>query len=102
MVPESEEGVLDIDVRDDVVTVRGDLDMDTVAEFVSVVATMEETVVLDLAGVSFLDSSGLQCLVQVREAARERGIDVILRNPSAAIQRVLDLTNMWERLAIER
>jgi anti-anti-sigma factor len=99
---ESEEGVLEIVVRDNVVMVRGDLDMDTVGEFASVLATMDETVVLDLAGVSFLDSTGLQCLVQVREAAQERGRDVIVRSPSTAIQRVLDLTNMWERLAIER
>ena len=99
---ESDEGILGIDVRGDVVVVRGDLDMDTVGAFASVLSTMEGTVVLDLAGVSFLDSTGLQCLVQVRETAQERGDEVILRSPSPAIQRVLDLTNMWERVAIER
>jgi anti-anti-sigma factor len=101
-VPEPDEGVLDIDIRDDIVVLRGDLDMDTVDVLSTKLETIEGTIVLDLEGVTFLDSTGLQSLVRARKAADQRGDELILRHPSAAVQRVLDLTNMWETLAIER
>ena len=101
-MPEPDEGVLDIDIRDDIVMLRGDLDMDTVDVLSSKLEQIEGTIVLDLEGVTFLDSTGLQSLVRAREAAGQRGEELILRHPSNAVQRVLDLTNMWEILAIER
>jgi anti-anti-sigma factor len=101
-VPEQEEGVLDIDIRDDLVVLRGDLDMDTVGDLSSKLEEVRGTIVLDLEGVTFLDSTGLQSLVHARQAARQRGDELILRHPSGAVQRVLDLTNMWEVLAIQR
>jgi anti-sigma B factor antagonist len=101
-VPEPDEGLLDIDIREDLVVLRGDLDMDTVGDLSSKLEEVEGTVVLDLEGVTFLDSTGLQSLVRARDAARQRGDELILRRPSAAVQRVLDVTNMWEVLAIER
>ena len=101
-MPEQEEGVLDIDIRDDLVVLRGDLDMDTVGDLSSKLDDVRGTIVLDLEGVTFLDSTGLQSLVHAREAARQRGDELILRHPSDAVQRVLELTNMWEVLAIER
>ena len=101
-MPEPDEGVLDIDIRDDIVMLRGDLDMDTVDVLSSKLEQIEGTIVLDLEGVTFLDSTGLQSLVRAREAAGQRGEELILRRPSNAVQRVLDLTNMWEILAIER
>jgi anti-anti-sigma factor len=101
-VPEPDEGVLDIDVRDDMIMLRGDLDMDSVDVLSTKLGTIEGTIVLDLEGVTFLDSTGLQSLVRAREAADQRGGELILRHPSIAVQRVLDLTNMWETLAIER
>jgi stage II sporulation protein AA (anti-sigma F factor antagonist) len=101
-VPEPDEGVLDIDVHDDVVVLRGDLDMDTVEVFSSQLEVIDGSIVLDLEGVTFLDSTGLQSLLRAREAAGKRGAELILRHPSTAVQRVLDLTNMWETLAIER
>ncbi len=76
--------------------------MDTVGDLSSKLEEVEGTVVLDLEGVTFLDSTGLQSLVRARDAARQRGGELILRRPSAAVQRVLDVTNMWEVLAIER
>jgi anti-sigma B factor antagonist len=101
-MPEPDEGVLDIDIRDDIVMLRGDLDMDTVDVLSSKLEQIEGTIVLDLEGVTFLDSTGLQSLVRAREAAGQRGEELILCRPSNAVQRVLDLTNMWEILAIER
>jgi anti-anti-sigma factor len=101
-VPQPDEGVFDLDIRDDVVWVRGDLDMDTAAEFTSTLGTIEGTLVLDLEGVTFLDSTGLQCLVRLRDVLLDRGEKLVLRSPSPAVCRVFDLTNMWEAFAVER
>jgi anti-anti-sigma factor len=101
-VPETDDGLLDIDIRDDIVILRGDLDMATADVLSTHLERIEGTIVLDLEGVTFLDSTGLQSLVRAREAADQRGEELILRHPSTAVQRLLDLTNMWETLAIER
>jgi anti-sigma B factor antagonist len=98
------EGTLEIERDDGVVTLRGELDMDTVgqlAETLEDIEDIEHTVVLVLAEVSFLDSSGLQAMLKAQKAARERGADVILRRPSPAVCRVLEMTDLVEVFVIE-
>ncbi|MCU1357678.1 MAG: rsbV2 [Acidimicrobiales bacterium] len=58
-------------------------------------------VVLDLAGLSFLDSSGLRSFVTAREALSGRGADLALRRPSANIRRLLDITGLGEVIDVE-
>jgi anti-anti-sigma factor len=52
--------------------------------------------------VTFLDSTGRQSLLRAREQARGRGDELVLRHPSPAVSRVLDVTDMWETFVIER
>ena len=47
--------------------------------------------VLDLAGVTEMDSAGAQLLVAARHTARQRGLDLHCARPSAAVQDVLQL-----------
>jgi anti-sigma B factor antagonist len=57
---------------------------------------------LDLAGVSFIDSSGLGTLIELAGLASDRGCSFALCNPSRRVQRVLDLTGLndtWNVLA---
>jgi anti-anti-sigma factor len=77
------------------VALRGDLDMaaafklePAIDDVVSENAVDE--VVLDLAGVSFMDSAGLGSLLSTRERLSDLGIDAELRRPSEAAQRVLE------------
>lgn len=51
-------------------------------------------VVLDLAGLRRIDSSGLSALLSVLKAARAAGGDVVLLAPSAAVVSVLRLTRL--------
>lgn len=60
-----------------------------------------QRLVLDLSGLSFLDSSGLRVLVTAREALNERGAELVLRAPSANTQRLLDVTGLGEIIAVE-
>ena len=52
------------------------------------------SVVLDLAGLTFIDSSGLRVLVSVSADARSQAVSFGLRNVPGHAQRVLDITGL--------
>jgi len=58
-------------------------------------------VVLDLAGLTFLDSSGLRVFVTARQSLADRGGELALRAPSANTQRLLDITGLGELISVE-
>jgi anti-anti-sigma factor len=49
-------------------------------------------VVVDLAGVEFVDSAGLGALLASHERAKDAGIEMKLANPSDPVRRILDIT----------
>lgn len=57
---------------------------------------MADEVIVDLAGVTFIDSMGLRLLVQWRRAADEAGAVMALERPAAPVQRLLDSTTLSE------
>lgn len=56
------------------------------------------TVVLDLRGVSFLDSTGLKAIFGVRNAVRAAGAEFAVTPGSAQVRRLLSLTRLDEHL----
>jgi anti-anti-sigma factor len=48
----------------------------------------------DLAGVSFVDSSGLGLLLTMRERAHDRGIAMAVVSVSAPVRRILDVSGI--------
>ncbi|HVE94726.1 MAG TPA: STAS domain-containing protein [Acidimicrobiales bacterium] len=60
-----------------------------------------ERVVVDLNGVTFMDSSGLGALIALRQAADETGWRFALRGPTQAVTRVLELTSTISLFEIE-
>ena len=58
-----------------------------------------ETVV-DLADVTFLDSSGLRVLIAASGHARDLGGDLVLAHPTAAIHRLLEISGLHEHLTV--
>jgi len=48
----------------------------------------------DLAGVSFVDSSGLGLLLALRERAQDRGIAMTVVSTSTHLQRILDVSGI--------
>jgi anti-sigma B factor antagonist len=53
-----------------------------------------QRIMLDLSGVSFMDSSCLRVLLQTRTALSADGGSLILRNPSRATRRLLSASGM--------
>jgi len=80
----------------------GELDMASAALLKDTLAsaTLEgaSMVVLDLHGVSFLDSSGLKAIFAARNAMSEQGKQFAVTPGSAQVQRLLSLTRLNEHL----
>jgi anti-anti-sigma factor len=84
------------------VTLVGELDLSTVAkvqeELRRVEAGSPPTVVVDLSKLTFLDSTGLRCIVTADERAREEGRRVVIVRGPDPVQRVFAITRLEERL----
>ena len=53
-------------------------------------------IVLDLAKVTFVDSSGLSVLVSAMDATRAAGGDVVLLKPSPTVRSLIELTRLQQ------
>jgi len=53
-----------------------------------------QTLIVDLSGVTFIDSSGLGGLVQLSNLAAARGVTVYLRNPNPRAVSLLRLSGL--------
>ena len=87
-----------------VIHVRGEVDMDTVGRLRDAIEPHlgpRQTVVLDLSGVRYMDSSCLNVLVRARGRLTEDGGSLVLRNPSHMARRVLSAGRMEDLLDAE-
>lgn len=80
----------------------GEFDLSTVAKVQEELRRVEEseppTVVLDLSRLTFLDSTGLRCIVMADERAREAGRRIVVVRGPDPVQRVFSITRLEERL----
>jgi anti-anti-sigma factor len=85
-----------VDQHDDapIVMLTGEVDLSTLPELRACLAPLEGRVIVDLYGVSFLDSSGIGVLVAARKALSSNGGDLMLRSPRYGVRRVLELTGL--------
>jgi anti-anti-sigma factor len=82
----------------------GELDLSSVAkvqeELRRIEADSPATLVVDLSKLSFLDWTGLRCIVTADERAREQGRRIVIVRGPDAVQRVFAITRLEERLEI--
>ncbi|GAC1596832.1 MAG: hypothetical protein NVS3B21_20960 [Acidimicrobiales bacterium] len=88
------------------VVMTGDLDREGAArltEYVSGLSSGQGArgVVLDMSGVGFTDSSGLDALVWCQKRCTADGVAFCVRNPSPLLGRILVITGDASRLTIE-
>jgi anti-anti-sigma factor len=91
---------------DGVIVVNGDIDIagGPVLEAAMIAAELPDAtdpVVVDLAGVLFIDSSGLRSLLGASHRAHDRGTTVTLRSVHPEVGRLLELTGTADRFIIE-
>ncbi|MFI8193860.1 STAS domain-containing protein [Streptomyces sp. NPDC085946] len=81
-------------------TLAGALDHHTSGQLTDtlqpVLQTAAPTVWLDLAGLSFIDSTGLTCLLYTNRAVAAAGGHTVLIAPSPPVQRMLDITGIGQ------
>lgn len=97
----TEERRLDLSLDiDGALVLVGEIDSYTAPQLGDRLADDPSVDVLDLAGVSFIDSSGLRVLVEGHQARVDRGARLVLRAPSAAVQRLLEISGLAGHLDV--
>jgi anti-sigma B factor antagonist len=56
------------------------------------------TIILDLSGLSFMDSTGMRLLLEADAESRANGHSLELRAPTKAVTRVLEIAGVLDRL----
>jgi anti-sigma B factor antagonist len=82
------------------VLVEGELDVatapDLYAELERLLALEPRALAVDLSRLTFIDSTGISALHTIREHAQSCGVPFALQAPSSAVERVLEVTALWE------
>ncbi len=90
------------DPRTWVLAVEGAVDHSTVPqlqeEFDALLGKGLNRLVVDLERVAFIASAGFGCLLNVREAVRERGGDLVFAGTNARVREIFDLLGMTSLL----
>ncbi|GGW09510.1 anti-sigma factor antagonist [Streptomyces capoamus] len=80
------------------VTVTGHVDLHTAHRLADAVQPLvdggHDMVLVDLSGVTFLDSTGLTCLITAHRTARSTGARLALVAPSPPVLRMLQITGV--------
>lgn len=88
-----------------VVRLSGEIIMDAVSERKAEVERLTReasgpNVVVDLADVAFMDSSGVGFLIGLRRLCQEQGRAMTVVNPSPPIKKLLDMLRLTEYFAV--
>ena len=86
------------------VRLEGELDLSTAATFQDAVMDLMEsgwsTILVDLGGLTFMDSSGLRTAFELDTEATRRGIALRLTGATDDIRRLFSLTGLSRRLNV--
>ena len=58
-------------------------------------------VIIDLAEVSFVDSSGLRVLLDATNRARAAGGDLVIFRPQASIRRLIEISGLKDHVRVQ-
>jgi anti-anti-sigma factor len=86
------------------VELTGEFDIATTAEMRDSILSQhrgESQVVIDMTGVTFMDSSALRALLEVRGALADNGAEVTLANPTPNVLRLLSITGTADLFGLE-
>jgi anti-sigma B factor antagonist len=85
---------------DGALVLAGEIDSYTAPELGERLLRDDTVSVIDMAAVSFIDSSGLRVLVEAHQARLDGGGSLTLRSPSAAVQRLLEISGLVGHLDV--
>lgn len=79
----------------------GEIDTYTAPDLEVLLDALPVVCVVDLDGVTFIDSSGLRVIVDAHRSRHERGGGVTLRTPSPSVRRLLQISGVAGHLDIQ-
>ncbi len=87
-----------------VVALYGELDLadapGLASHLITAMAACGPSIIVDLAGLAFIDSCGLGVLVRVLKWTRESGGDMVLAAPQQQVRRVLSVTGLIDAFSV--
>ena len=86
-----------------VIAVRGEVDLHTAPKFESAIeraARTNRTVVVDMSGVAFMDSTALSALVRSKDSLQKQGTSLRFAAPSQAVERIFSVTGFRDYFEI--
>jgi anti-anti-sigma factor len=87
-----------------VVKVEGEIDLDSAGDLSdAALAAMQEigpSLILDLSGVTFMDSTGLKVLLAVHKRAELAGGRLVLAAPTRSVNRVVSITGLDQTFVV--
>jgi anti-sigma B factor antagonist len=89
--------ILMIERRPDGLRLIGDIDaasVDALAGELDPLPGTDADVIIDLAEVTFIDSSGFRTLVEAHQRAEKVGRRVVMADPSVAVRRLFDISGL--------
>jgi anti-sigma B factor antagonist len=89
--------------RDDLLVLAGELDAHSAGAAERALASLdgEGDVRVDVAGVTFVDSSGLRVLLDAHQALESDGRRLVLVSPSRAVARLIELAGLVGHLQLD-
>lgn len=97
----TEDPRLDLSIdTDGTLVLLGEIDSYTAPDLAERLAADPPIEVVDVAGVTFIDSSGLRAIVEAHQARAAGGSRLVLRSPSAAVQRLLEISGLSGHLDV--
>ena len=78
---------------DGVLVLSGEIDSYTAPDLASRLNDAKVEIV-DLSAVTFIDSSGLRTLIEADRSRQDDGARIVLRAPSAPVQRLLEISGL--------
>jgi stage II sporulation protein AA (anti-sigma F factor antagonist) len=95
----------DADGLPTVVTIGGDLEYGTASPLRTALLEFSQgtaqTLVLDMRGIEFLDSTGISLLIQAKQRFDAQGTRFVLRQLPARVMRVLEIAGVVDMFTIE-
>ncbi|RNL84459.1 STAS domain-containing protein [Halostreptopolyspora alba] len=95
-----------VDNHSVIVEIEGDLDIATAGDLQEhVLSAVEEHgpwLILDLTGLDFMDSSGLNVVINIYRSVKERGGSLALAAPNERVTKVVRLVGLHRQVAVHR
>ena len=81
----------------------GDFDLGGLSTFNEALAAVDPSVaqvVMDLSELTFVDSTGLGCFARSQNELEARGAKLVIRDPSKAARRMIDIVDLGQSIEI--